>query len=183
MKKATALLLAFLMVLSLSACGNQTNGESNATNGQTESTKLDSGETGAAEEITKPEKTAAPTEPEETEAPTEPEEDAPAFDTSWASNEFESQLAEPEFENWKVSSYIDGQSWEIFVQAVHYDTVKAYAADLRSYGFADNESENDGFNGLAYIFEADNENGYHAKIVFEAGDRDGNGSFTLKISK
>ena len=174
MKKATALLLAFLMVLSLSACGNQTTGESNATNGQTESTTLDSGETGAAEEISKPEETAAPTEPEE---------DAPAFDTSWASNEFESQLAEPEFENWKVSSYIDGQSWEIFVQAVHYDTVKAYAADLRSYGFADNESENDGFNGLAYIFEADNENGYHAKIVFEAGDRDGNGSFTLKISK
>ena len=180
MKKATALLLAFLMVLSLTASGDQPNGDSNATNGQTESATLDSGETGTSEEITQPQET---TEPEETEAPTEPEEDAPAFDTSWASNEFESQLAEPEFENWKVSSHIEGQSWEIFVQAVHYNTVKAYAADLRSYGFADNESENDGFNGLAYIFEADNENGYHAKIIFEAGDRDGNGSFTLKISK
>ena len=107
----------------------------------------------------------------------------PAFDTSWADNEFAGQIAKPAFETWNVGSYTQGQSWEMFVQEVYYSAAKAYAAELRSYGFTKNENENDGFNGLAYIFEADNADGYHIKLVFEAGDKDGKGSFSVEISK
>ena len=106
-----------------------------------------------------------------------------SFDTSWASNEFELQIAEPTFESWKVSGFVEGSLWKIFVQDIYYDAVKDYASDLRSFGFILNESENDGFGGLGYIFKADNSNGYHSELIFEAIDRDGRGSFSLEISK
>lgn len=171
MKKIITLFIALIIVLSFAACGvNDTENKTVSASKQTDTQTSDVEETSTNEAIS-------------SDSDDETSANAPAFDASWASNEFESQIAKPEFESWEVRAHTEGQSWEIFVQDVHYDTVKEYANDLRSYGFAINESENDGFSGLAYIFEADNEGGYHAKLTFEAGDADGNGSFSLKISK
>ncbi|MBP3701846.1 MAG: hypothetical protein J6I64_08145, partial [Lachnospiraceae bacterium] len=105
------------------------------------------------------------------------------FDTSWATNDFEKQIGQPVFENWEVKEYVEGSSWTMFVKGVHYETVKEYAGSLQSYGFAVNIDENDGFDGLAYIYKADNASGYHCRLVFEAVSADGNGNFMLEISK
>ena len=138
------------------------------------------GDQKTTEEAKQPEETM-PLETESKE--NQSEENVAAFDTSWAGNEFERQLEQPSFEKWEVKEFVEGESWRIFVQDVHYNVAKEYANDLRSFGFAVNEEENDGYSGLAYIFEADNVSGYHANLVFEAGDPSGMGSFSLKISK
>ena len=99
MKRRLALILSLIMMLSLVACGNQTNTEeSSTTNEQTESTTLDSEKTENTEEST---------ESVETETPTESEEQTPAFDTSWASNEFEAMIPELPFTDWTVVEETD----------------------------------------------------------------------------
>ena len=98
MKKAIALLLTLLMVLSLVACGSQTTAEeSSANNEQTETTTEESSTTNEQTETTTPESTETEQpeeskEPTETEVPTEPEEEAPAFDTSWAGADYVMQI-------------------------------------------------------------------------------------------
>jgi len=110
--------------------------------------------------------------------------DEKTFDSSWADNEFAMQIAQPAFENWNVKNFTEGESWSIFVKDVNYNTVKDYADSLRSYGFNINEEVNDSYKGLGYVFEAENAEGYHAELYFEAAFSDTlNGSFSLKISK
>lgn len=175
MKKWIAFLLCLLIILMFSACGSQEK-TPDATIKATAPTEApapvaDVQEETPATEATMPAVTTVPTE-----APS-------SFDNSWASNEFEQQIALPAFENWEVREYTEGSSWRIFVQNVHYDTAKEYGGMLQSYGFQQNVQENDNFNGLAYIYEADNTAGYHCNLIFEAGDRNGMGSFSLALSK
>ena len=100
MKKVIAILLSILMVVSLAACGGQSETfgkieESSTTNEQVETTTPET------------EETAERTELVETEAPTEPEETTPAFDTSWASNDFEKLIPQPPFEGWTGNTVSD----------------------------------------------------------------------------
>lgn len=92
MKKAIALVLTLLMVLSLAACSGQTDKPAESTQ-QTEQI-----------ETTTPE--SSETEPQETEEPTVAETE-PAFDTSWASNEFEAMLPELPFTGWTTTQEDD----------------------------------------------------------------------------
>lgn len=80
MKRLAILLLVFIMVFSLAACGE------NETPGQTD---INGGD-------------KTPTEPNDKEL-----NDEPAFDTSWASNAFEALLPELPFSGWKTSQKDD----------------------------------------------------------------------------
>lgn len=170
-----AVMLVIALALSLCVCGSGTPAEDQnmseaAQNGTTAQTEM----IPAAEAETTAEMESEPVQ----------ETEGAAFDNSWATNEFELQLGEPEFETWEVKGYTEGESWSIFVTEVTYDDVKSYASALRSYGFSLNEEERDNYGGLGYVFEADNANGYHAELYFEAVYSDTlKGSFSLEISK
>lgn len=175
MKKWTIFLLSLLIILMLTACGNQETSSDAAVKAtepmETQSFVADLPKETSIPETTQPAMTTVPTET------------ASGFDNSWASNEFEQQIALPSFEKWEIKEYNEGSSWRIFVQDVHYDAVKEYSSMLQSYGFLQNAEEQDDYGGLAYIYEADNASGYHCKLIFEAGDRNGMGSFSLSLSK
>ncbi len=176
MKKAIALFLCLLMVTSLVACGNNNTATDDS---QTSQVETENNETSTPEESETPTETETPVESEEP-----IEESAPAFDTSWASNEFEQQIAEPAFESWEKGDYTEDASWAINISDIHYDEIKEYAEALRSYGFSINEEEGDNYKGYGYTFEADNANGYHVDLAFEANDPDTlNGHASLEISK
>lgn len=177
MKRIIVLLLSVITMVSLAACSTDVTTK--------EGTVSTTQATEAVEPYTEEaNQTEASTAPVATEAPTVPETQASAFDTSWATNEFELQIAEPEFETWEVKGFTEGRSWKIFVTEVYYGDVKNYADALRSYGFHLNEEERDNYNGLGYVFCADNENGYRAELYFEAVYSDTlKGSFSLEISK
>ena len=169
MKKCISLMFVFVLLLSLCACGGKTAVE----------------ETKATEAAKAPEVEQVSSEATvEMETEPEVETENAAFDNSWATNEFELQLAEPEFETWEVRGFTEGESWSMFVTEVTYGYVKSYASELRSYGFNLNEEEQDNYGGLAYVFKAENANGYCAELCFEAVFSDTlKGSFSLKISK
>ena len=175
MKKLITFLLSLLMILMLSACGSQEKSPDAAAKSAEPTETLAS-----VAGLTKEESISETTLPAMTTAPAEA---TPGFDDSWASNEFEQQIALPSFENWEIKEYSEGSSWRIFVQDVHYDAVKEYSGMLQSYGFQQNVEEQDDYGGLAYIYEADNAAGYHCKLIFEAGDRNGMGSFSLALSR
>lgn len=168
MKRIIVLLLSVITMVSLAACSTDVTTK--------ESTVSTTQATEAVEPYTEEaNQTEASTAPVATDAPTVPETQASAFDTSWATNEFET---------WEVKGFTEGSSWKIFVTEVYYGDVKNYADALRSYGFHLNEEERDNYNGLGYVFCADNENGYRAELYFEAVYSDTlKGSFSLEISK
>lgn len=159
MKKAITLILSVLLVLSLAACGGQTDpvGKIDEDKQQTEQT----------DSIQQTEQVDS-TQQTETEAP---EELTPAFDNSWASNEFEQQIPEPPLEGWEDEVEFDGVSRWLTQGKCPYETAKEYAETLRSCGFNLNEEMTDYKADLgtnAYTFEADNENGYHISLVEES---------------
>lgn len=157
MKKPIALLLALLMVLSLVACGNQTNTEESSTiNEQTESKTSDSEETGSTEEST---------EPDETEASTEPEDETPTFDTSWAGDKYVMPIPAPPVSDFKIDEFVGssgGNAVQVAAQDVQNltnDEVMAYRQTLESLGFVNDIYERDFDSQQGYEFSAKNENG------------------------
>lgn len=183
MKRMIVLWLCVGLMVVAMGCANSAAG-GDAVGGLSNAADGEQGGQADNQKTTEEAKQSEETMPLETESKeSQSEENVAAFDTSWAGNEFERQLEQPPFEKWEVKEFVEGESWRIFVQDVHYNVAKEYANDLRSFGFTVNEEEKDGYSGLAYIFEADNASGYHAKLVFEAGDPSGMGSFSLKISK
>ena len=123
------------------------------------------------------------TAPVEADTPDASGETGPSFDNGWASNDFEMQLPEPTFEVWEVSQYVEGSSWRVDANRAEYGAVKAYADALRGAGFSNAVDENDGFDGLAYIFKADNDAGYHVELIFEADNQQGLGHAALELTK
>lgn len=101
MKKTITMVLSLLMVLSLAACGGQTDkpAESTQQTKQTENNQFN-------EQIETTTLEASETELQETEELTAAETE-PAFDTSWASNEFEAMLPELPFTGWTTTKEDD----------------------------------------------------------------------------
>lgn len=156
MKRAIALLLALLMVLSLAACGSQaTTEESSTTNEQTENT---------TPEVEEKEQTEESTEMVETEsAGTEA-----AFDNSWTDNAYEKQLPEIPFDNWSVGEAHDENAYLIRVENVLYTEVKEYGELLTACAFTQNLWVADESEGIEYRLSADNEAGYSISYDFNA---------------
>ena len=146
MKKAIALLLVLLMVLSLVACGNQTNTEkSNTTNEQTKSTTSDSEETGTIKENTEQEET-------------------PAFDTTWAGNTYVMPIPAPPVSDLKIDEFVGrsgGNAIQVSsqnLQNLTNDEIVAYRQTLEGLGFVNNIYEKDFDSDHGYEFSAYNEN-------------------------
>ena len=164
MKRVITLLLALLMVMSLVACGNQTNTEeSSTTNEQTESTTLDSEETGTTEEITELEETKPSTEPE-TESSTESVEETPTFDTSWAGDKYVMPIPAPPVSDLQIDEFVGrsgGNAIQVAAQDVQNltnDEIAAYRQTLETLGFSNNIYEKDFDSEHGYEFSAFNEN-------------------------
>lgn len=165
MKKTIILILSMLLVLSLAACGGQS----------TEPVGKADTDTAQTEQVEQTEQQP------ETETVDEPEQsDSSAFDNSWASNDFEMQLPEPPFEEWRITEQTESL-WRLESIKAHYDETLTYADALRNAGFSANENEQD-FDKLGYIFEADNAAGYHIDLTYEGNDQ-GNGRVALELTK
>lgn len=156
MKKAIALLLTLLMVLSLAACGSQaTTEESSTTNEQTETT---------TPEVEEKEQTEESTETVETEN----EGSEVAFDNSWTSNAYEKQLPEIPFDNWGVEEAHDDNAYLIKVENVLYKDVKEYGELLTTCAFTQNLWVADESEGIEYRLSADSRSGYSISYDFNA---------------
>ena len=156
MRKAIAILLSLLMVLSLAACGSQTTTEEGGTtNEQTEATTPEVEETEQNEESTEIVEATAP----ETE---------PAFDNSWTNNDYEKQIPEIPFDNWSVGEAHDENAHRIKVKDVLYTDAKEYGELLTDCAFTQNLWVADETEGLEYRLAADNESGFSISYDFNA---------------
>ena len=149
MKKAIAILLSILMVVSLAACGGQSETvgqieESSTTNEQQETTTPETEETA-----------------ESTEAPTEPEETTPAFDTSWAGDEYVMPIPEPPFTQFEIEKNEDSDGSVNYmihasgdeISALTQDDVMAYKEELIDAGYTCVDYESD-FSAESYMYAA-----------------------------
>lgn len=170
MKKAISLLLSLLMVLSLAACGSQTDsvGKIDEDKQQTEQT----------DSIQQTEQVDS-TQQTETDAP---EESTPAFDNSWASNEFEHQIPEPPFANWFVVETENENEYLIYAEDVLYTDAKEYGELLAACAFTKNPNIDDAQDGMWYSLYAANGAGFMLNYVFGAYSYDEPKTGSVEIS-
>ena len=148
MKKVIAILLSILMVVSLAACGGQSETvgqieESSTTNEQVETTTPET------------EETAESTEPAET------EETTPAFDTSWAGDEYVMPIPEPPFTQFEIEKNEDSDGSVNYmirasgdeISALTQDDVMAYKEELIDAGYTCVDYESD-FSAESYMYAA-----------------------------
>ena len=170
MKRAIALLLALLMVLSLAACGSQAiTEESSTTNEPAETTTPEVEETKQTEESTE----TVETESAGTEA---------AFDNSWASNEYEQKIPEPPFENWFVVETENENEYLIYAEDVLYTEAKEYGELLATCAFTQNPDIDDTQDGMWYSLYAANGAGFMLNYVFGAYSSDEPKTGSVEIS-
>lgn len=149
MKKHFAFALSMALMLSLTACGNQTNNAESSTSGV--------------------ESSAASVSTEQPDLTTEDPAPEPSFDNSWASNEFEQQLPQLPFTEYtSKASERESNAWYISVQNALYTDVKAYAEQLMQCAFTQNNWISDESDGIDYRFSADSETGFSITYDFNA---------------
>lgn len=166
MKKIIVLMLSLLLVLSMTACGNDTTTDENGKNDeQTENATGNDVET----------------------ADDEKEEDESAFDTSWASNDFEKLLPELPFTGWTTSQESD-TTYKMELQGLNTsaatnpsdsaepdgadkDKLISYLNSLSDYGFTVEET------GEGYQWNVTDANGN--QMEFMCGD----GLLRIEIQK
>ena len=166
MKKIIVLMLSLLLVLSMTACGNDTKTDENGKNDeQTENVA------GNGAEISDDEK----------------EEDESAFDTSWASNDFEKLLPKLPFTGWTTSQESD-TTYKMELQGLNTsaatnpsdstepdgadkDKLISYLNSLSDYGFTVEET------GEGYQWNVTDANGN--QMEFMCGD----GLLRIEIQK
>ena len=159
MKKTVLWLLVMVMMVSLMACGGNTDpvGGVESTAAQTENSGAQQGQENA--DVTKEE----PAETTVAEGTTE----APLFDNSWASNEYEAQLPELPF-SWSVGEDHDPEEYLMKAKDVRYTDVKAYGEILMNSGFDIDLWVDDATEGGNYRIIAQNKNGYTIDYDFNA---------------
>ena len=166
MKKIIVLMLSLLLVLSLTACGNDTTADENGKNDeQTENAAGNGAETSDEEK----------------------EEDESSFDTSWASNDFEKLLPELPFTGWTTSQEGD-TAYKMELQGLNTsaatnpsdsgepdgadkDKLISYLNSLSDYGFTVEET------GAGYRWNVTDANGN--QMEFTCGD----GLIRIEIQK
>lgn len=147
-KTVLTLVLALMLVMSMTACSTAETKKEDDTpilNESVETSKPDVDTTveeqsSENKEDTEGKEEVATTEPEntETQAPTV---DEPLFDMSWANNEFEMMIPKPPFTGW-VGEKKDDTTYEMEAaeidpegKAEYYAEFEAYAWSLQDYGF------------------------------------------------
>ena len=161
MKKTIAALLSLLIVLSLAACGSQTESVGKIDEEKQQTEQVDS------------------TEQTEADVPAEP---TPAFDTSWADGEFERQIPEPPFANWFVVETENENEYLIYAEDVLYTDAKEYGKLLASCAFTKNPDIDDAQDGMWYSLYAANEAGFMLNYVFGAYSYDEPKTGSVEIS-
>lgn len=147
MKKHIALALSMVLLLSATACSDQTGNAESSTSG------VESSATSVSTE-----------QPDSTDKDPEP-----SFDNSWASNEFEQQLPQLPFSEYtSKASERESNVWYISVQNALYTDVKAYAEQLMQCAFTQNNWISDESEGIDYRFSADSETGFSITYDFNA---------------
>lgn len=113
MKKLITIMLAFVMIFLLTACGNQYE----KTNSDNSFPTNSDGASSADSDNSKTDK-----------------ESESAFDTAWARNDFERLLPQPPFENWEIDTQTDTM-YMITANNANEQEWTDYSQTLKDYGF------------------------------------------------